>query len=327
MKSQNLAGLFMFFLVMWHGLAKSQHTSPQEYVELYKEWAIEEMARSGIPASIKLAQGMLESNNGNSTLAVRANNHFGIKCHDWKGKRLRHDDDKKNECFRKYKSVRDSYIDHTNFLMNGPRYSFLFTLDQTDYKGWAKGLKKAGYATSPKYASALIRIIEENELDRFDRGEVIRRITADKHTTEEVVDIDGFEIEIEHRKILMRNRIDYIVAKKGDTYQSLTREMEMMPYELAKYNEIQRNSALQEGQVLYLQPKRNKASVEFKHHTVEAGETMYEISQMYGIKLKKLYQLNLMNKGEEPRPGDELNLRKKKKLSDDPQAGDILQTP
>ena len=156
--------------------------------------------------------------------------------------------------------------------MNGPRYSSLFTLDQTDYKSWARGLKKAGYATSPTYASALIRIIEENELDRFDRGEVIRSISTDKRTTEELVDIDGFEIEIEHRRILMRNRIDYIVAKKGDTYQSLTRELEMMPYELAKYNEIQKNSALHEGQVLYLQPKRNRASVEFKHHTVDAAE-------------------------------------------------------
>jgi LysM repeat protein len=312
MKSQLLAGLPLSFLLLFPGMVNSQQNTRQEYIERYKDWAIEEMARSGIPASIKLAQGMLESNNGNSTLAVKANNHFGIKCHDWKGKRLRHDDDKKNECFRKYKTVRDSYIDHTNFLMNGPRYSYLFTLDQTDYKGWARGLKKAGYATSPTYASALIRIIEENELDRYDSGKVSRRKTTEAGIWEEIVDIDGFEIEIEHRKILMRNRIDYIIVKEGDTYQGLTRELEMMPYELAKYNEIPRNSALQQGQVLYLQPKRNKASVEFKFHLVEDGETMYEISQMYGIKLKKLYQLNLMNPGEEPQPGDEIQLRKKK---------------
>jgi hypothetical protein len=233
---------------------------------------------------------MLESNNGNSTLATRGNNHFGIKCHDWKGKRIRHNDDKRNECFRKYKSARDSYTDHTNFLMNGPRYSFLFELDQTDYKGWARGLKKAGYATSPSYASALIRIIEENELDHFDSGKVRRKKVDDTEAIAEVTDIDGFEIEIDHRKILMRNRIDYIIVKGEDTYHSLTRELDMMPYELAQYNEIPRDSKLKKGQVLYLQPKRGKASVEFSYHTVEAGETMYDISQMYGIKLKKLYQ-------------------------------------
>ena len=269
------------------------------------------MKRSGIPASITLAQGMLESNNGNSTLAIRGNNHFGIKCHDWRGKSIRHDDDKRNECFRKYKSARDSYIDHTNFLMNGPRYSFLFELDQTDYKAWARGLKKAGYATSPTYASALIRIIEENELNHFDSGKVRRRRADDTETIPEVTDIDGFEIEIDHRKILMRNRIDYIIVKEEDTYQSLTRELEMMSYELAQYNEIPKDSKLKKGQVLYLQPKRGKASVEFPYHTVEAGETMYEISQMYGIKLKKLYQMNLMNPGEEPEVNDEIHLHKK----------------
>jgi len=315
MKSQFLAGLFIVSYFVHPVHVKSQHTTRQEYIDLYKDWAIDEMERSGIPASIKLAQGMLESNNGNSTLAIKGNNHFGIKCHDWKGKHIRHDDDKKNECFRKYKSARDSYIDHTNFLMNGPRYSSLFELDQSDYKGWARGLKKAGYATSPSYASALIRIIEENELHHFDLGMGPRRRPDDTETIPELTDIDGFEIEIEHRKILMRNRIDYIIVKEEDTYQSLTRELELMPYELAKYNEIPKDSKLKKGQVLYLQPKRGKASVEFSFHTVEAGETMYDISQMYGIKLKKLYQLNLMNPGEEPAVGDEIHLRKKKKLS------------
>ncbi len=312
MRSQILASLFIIFSFIYPDQLKSQQTSRQEYIEQYRQWAMDEMKRSGIPSSITLAQAMLESNNGNSTLATKGNNHFGIKCHDWKGKSMRHDDDKRNECFRKYKSARDSYIDHTNFLMNGPRYSFLFELDQTDYKGWARGLKKAGYATSPTYASALIRIIEDNELDQYDSGKVRRRRVDDTEPIAEVTDIDGFEIEIDHRKILMRNRIDYIIVKKEDTYQSLTRELEMMSYELAQYNEIPRDSKLSKGQVLYLQPKRSKASVEFSYHTVEAGETMYEISQMYGIKLKKLYALNSMNPGEEPAVNDEVNLRKKK---------------
>jgi LysM repeat protein len=312
MKSQILTGLFIILTFIHPGKVTSQQITSKEYIDLYRDWAIEEMMRSGIPASITLAQGMLESNNGTSTLAIRGNNHFGIKCHDWKGKSIRQDDDKRNECFRKYKSARDSYIDHTNFLMNSPRYSILFELDQTDYKGWAKGLKKAGYATSPTYASALIRIIEENELHQFDSGKIRPRKTDDTGTIPEVTDIDGFEIEIDHRKILIRNRIDYIIVKTEDTYQSLTRELEMMPYELAQYNEIPRDSKLEKGQVLYLQPKRGKASVEFSYHTVEAGETMYDISQMYGIKLKKLYRLNLMTPGEEPVPGDEIHLRKKK---------------
>lgn len=312
MRSQILAGLFIIFSSIHPVQVKSQQTTRQGYIDQYRSWAIDEMKRSGIPASITLAQGMLESNNGNSTLATKGNNHFGIKCHDWKGKSMRHDDDKRNECFRKYKSARDSYIDHTNFLMNGPRYSFLFGLDQTDYKGWARGLKKAGYATSPTYASALIRIIEDNELDQYDSGKVRRRKVDDTEPMAEVTDIDGFEIEIDHRKILVRNRIDYIIVKSEDTYQSLTRELELMSYELAQYNEIQKNSKLEKGQVLYLQPKRGKASVEFSYHTVEAGETMYDISQMYGIKLKKLYQLNLMSPGEEPEVNDEIHLRKKK---------------
>ncbi len=313
MKSQFLGSLFIVFSLVQPANIKSQHTSRQEYIDLYKDWAIGEMERSGIPASIKLAQGMLESNNGNSTLAIKGNNHFGIKCHDWKGKSIRHDDDEKNECFRKYKSASDSYIDHTNFLMNAPRYSFLFELDQTDYKGWARGLKKAGYATSPSYASALIRIIEENDLHRFDLASGPRTRPDYRETVPELTDIDGFEVEIEHRKILIRNRVDYIIVKEEDTYQSLTEELDLMPFELAKYNEIPKDSKLEKGQVLYLQPKRSKASVEYSFHTVETGETMYDISQMYGIRLKKLYQLNLMNPGDEPELGDEINLRKKKK--------------
>lgn len=309
----------MSFLVFQVFTAHAQDWTCEEYIGMYKDQAIDEMKRSGIPASITLAQGLLESDNGNSTLATRGNNHFGIKCHGWKGKKINHDDDKRNECFRKYKSARESYTDHTDFLMNSPRYSFLFELDQTDYKHWAKGLKKAGYATSPKYADLLIRIIEENELDRYDKG---KRRPGEKETQPQVLaDIDDLEVAIAHRKILVRNRINYIIVKEGDTYQSLNGELGMMPFELAKYNGIPRDSNLERGQVLYLQPKRSKASVEFRFHTVEEGETMYQISQMYGIKLKKLLRKNLMQPGEEPEPGDIIHLRRKKQpveLEDSP---------
>jgi LysM repeat protein len=281
---------------------------------MYSKWAVREMNRSGIPASITLAQGILESNNGNSTLATKGNNHFGIKCHNWKGKKIIHDDDKKNECFRKYKSAEESYVDHTDFLMGSPRYSFLFELDQTDYEGWAKGLKKAGYATAPRYADMLIKIIEENDLDDYDSGKRRPQVT-DVGDTQELGDVDDFEIEM-GRHVLVRNRINYIIVKEGDTYQSINKEFDMLPFELAKYNEIPRDSKLTEGQVLYLQPKRNKASVEYRFHTVEEGETMYAISQMYGIKLRKLLQKNLMSEGDEPEPGDTIFLRKKKEALD-----------
>lgn len=290
--------------------AEAQKFTREEYILAHRRWAVDEMMRSGIPASITLAQGLLESDNGNSTLAVRANNHFGIKCHGWKGKKIYHDDDEKDECFRRYKSAHESYIDHTDFLMNSPRYSSLFELEHTDYTGWARGLKRAGYATAPQYANLLIRIIEENELDQLDEG---RRIRPGREGEPVIADIDEFEIAIEHRKILVRNRIEYIIVKVGDTYQTLTEELDLMPFELARYNEIERGAALFHGQELYLQPKRAKASVEFKTHTVEEGETMYRISQMYGIKLKKLYQKNLMEEGAEPEPGTVLSLRKKLK--------------
>lgn len=298
----------------------AQDWTREEYIEMYAELAVEEMLRSGIPASITLAQGMLESDNGNSTLATRGNNHFGIKCHGWKGKKIIHDDDERNECFRKYKSPRESFADHTDFLMNSPRYSTLFELDMTDYKGWAKGLKKAGYATSPKYAGLLIGIIEENGLYQFDTGK--RRPVLSEGGELELADIDNLEIEIGKRRILVRNRINYIVVKEGDTYQSLNKELDLMPFELAKYNEIPRDSKLKPGHVLYLQPKRNKASVEYRFHTVEEGETMYQISQMYGIKLRKLLQKNLMQPGEEPDPGDILHLRRKKEVPAEPSLPD-----
>jgi len=307
-KRLQLAGLMIFCSMF--SLAAQQMTR-EEYIDSYKDLAIKEMKRSGIPASITLAQGILESNSGNSRLAVKGNNHFGIKCHGWKGRKIYHDDDERNECFRKYKTAYDSYVDHTDFLMNSPRYQSLFYLDQTDYRGWARGLKKAGYATSPKYASLLIKMIEENELHQYDE---LQRRKKPGHD-EELADIDeeDFEVVEPHRKILVRNRINYILAKEGDTYQSITEEMEMMPFELARYNEFQRDSRIAPGQLIYLQPKRRKASVEFRYHTVEEGENMYKISQMYGIKLKHLYRLNLIARGEQPEVGEILNLRKAKK--------------
>lgn len=322
---------FVLAIATFGSMAQSGNKiTREEYIRTYKDIAINEMNRSGIPASISLAQGMLESDNGNSRLAREANNHFGIKCHEWTGKKIYHDDDEKGECFRKYNSVEDSYKDHTDFLMNGSRYVFLFYLDQIDYKRWARGLEKAGYATDRSYAGDLIRIIEENELYVFDKPQKRRRrkeqvpketyagtdsAVIDKLQTGQAESGSGkvTDIDISQRQILNRNRIDYIIVNKGDTYLGLSEEFKLLPFELARYNEIERNAPLDSGQVLYIQPKRNKASVEFKYHTVKEGETMYQISQMYGIKLHKLYQKNLMKEGTEPSPGDVISLRKQKK--------------
>lgn len=292
----------------------------KDYIERYKDLAIVEMQRSRIPASITLAQALLESDNGNSTLARKANNHFGIKCHsNWKGPKVHHDDDRRGECFRKYKTVYESYADHSDFIVRGARYAFLFELSPTDYKSWAKGLQKAGYATSRTYASMLIRIIEDNQLYVFDQGGTLTfEEPVNEADSEEVVlgDVDNFQIYPNKHRVYSKNRIDYIIVKKGDTFKSITEELGMLPWELYKYNEIDEGAKLVEGQILYVQPKRNKAEHGFDFHTVQEGETMYSISQMYGIKLTKLYEKNLMEEGTEPEVGQKLWLRKIKEHSD-----------
>lgn len=285
----------------------------QTYIEQYSNLAIAEMKRSGVPASITLAQALLESDNGNSRLARKANNHFGIKCHDWTGPRIYHDDDRRGECFRKYKDVYESYKDHSDFLVNTSRYDFLFELKPDDYVRWAKGLKKAGYATSRTYADLLIKIIEDNQLYRFDS----KRYTADNTQAEPSFagNVNDYRIHIgSKRTIHSRNRIDYVIVREGDTFESLNQELELLPWELTKYNELTEESELIPGQVLYLQPKRNKAERGKDFHIVKEAESMYDIAQEYGIKLNKLYERNNMSMDQEPETGEKILLRGKKKV-------------
>lgn len=277
----------------------------EEYIEKYKKIAVEEMKRSGIPASITLAQGMLESGNGNSTLARKANNHFGIKCHNWDGEKHYHDDDAKDECFRKYDSAEESYRDHTDFLMKTPRYRFLFEYRSDDYKSWAHGLQKAGYATSKTYASDLIRTIEENKLYIFDSGDYTRKVNLNRKDSDE-----DFTISLKKRKIYERNRIKYIIAQEGDNLVSLTKELDLFSWQLRKYNDLPEGYEVRPGEILYIQPKRNRAEVGYDFHIVKEGETMHAISQLYGIKLRKLYRRNHMEPGTEPVVGQKLWLRK-----------------
>lgn len=293
-------------------IVAQQRISREEYIARYSHIAINNMKQYGVPASITLAQAMLESDNGNSTLAVKAQNHFGIKCHkDWTGETIYHDDDRKGECFRKYKNPEQSFNDHSLFLRGGKRYAFLFELNPTDYMAWAHGLKKAGYATNPKYADMLIKIIEENELYRYDQGVDVSIRPPKPNLT----DWDKYEIDIyKTRKVFIRNRVKYIVVRDGETIESLARDLDLMPWQLYRYNELTRDSILRPGQELYIQPKRWRADRSNPVHIVEQGETMYKISQVYGVKLKSLYRKNRMKPGDEPEVGQLIYLRKRKPL-------------
>ena len=281
------------------------------YISAYSELAMKEMARVGIPASITLSQACLESNNGNSSLAVKANNHFGIKCHDWTGRKVYHDDDARKECFRSYPSPYESYRDHSQFMTTRSRYASLFELKPNDYRGWAKGLKKAGYATASDYAKLLIRIIEENELYRFDVLVLEGGIGMGTDSTSLVADHDYHT----SRTVLMNNKIEYILVEPGDTPESLRIEMDLYANEVYKYNNLYKGVRLEPGQIIYLQPKRRKAAKGNEIHIVEEDQTMYDVSQIYGVKLKHLYRMNLMTEGAQPLEGTEIHLRRKKRVS------------
>lgn len=276
--------------------------SREEYIQKYKDIAIREMLEFNIPASIKLAQGILESGDGNSPLAKYAKNHFGIKCHkEWDGPTFIQDDDEKNECFRKYSDVEESYRDHSLFLKGRKWYAELFDLKITDYKGWAYGLKKAGYATHPKYAELLIEIIEKNELYLFDKLDELPKSLHAKSS------ISSKKPERKNYEFSTKNNIRYIVAQKGDTYYKIAHRYEMGLWQIYKYNDLEKSDICKEGELIYLQPKRRKGDV--ATHTITKGETMRSISQMHGIKLKRLYKLNNLPFDYQPKIGDVLKLK------------------
>jgi LysM repeat protein len=313
-------GLFLFSVAD----LTAQKITAEKYIETYKDLAVSEMKRSGIPASITLAQGMLESGNGNSRLATVANNHFGIKCHGWEGQEIYHNDDRKGECFRHYKSANESYLDHTDFLMTRSRYAFLFEYKSDDYKGWATGLRKAGYATDPNYPKLLINLIERYNLHQYDTDVVVNNKSAGKKKTASsspaskgktsgTGNIDNFSISLDAYTVKQNNNTEYIIARGGDTYASLSKDLNLMPWQLPKYNEVHASAPISEGQIIYLQPKRRKAESGKEKHTVQEGETMYDISQKYAVRLSRLYKLNGMPEGKEPLAGETVNLRKKRK--------------
>ena len=277
-------------LVISTNSAFGQEISRKEYIEKYSSLAVKQMHQYKIPASITLAQGILESNNGNSRLATKANNHFGIKCHGWEGKKIFADDDKKNECFRNYKNVLESFVDHSLFLNKYSRYEFLFDYKITDYKSWAKGLKKAGYATNNKYPELLIKIIEENKLYQFDSKKIDKNLISGK------------------RNIYMHpNKIKYVISKNQETYKTIANSLNIKLKQILKYNDDNNQSVLNVGTKVFIQPKRNRSKQRI--HVVNNGEDLRTISQTYGVKMKSLKKRNQLILKNSLNNGDKLRLR------------------
>lgn len=308
-----------------------------KYIETYKEMAIDQMRRHNVPASITLAQGILESAAGQSYLATAANNHFGIKTGStWSGPWVTKDDDSSQEKFRKYSSPEESYEDHSLFL-HKQRYAALFDLDPTDYRGWAYGLKAASYATNPKYPSLLIELIEDYNLAQYDYTD---RQTGNSHNTLGTVLVNNVPLATDGDGILtyvtedydpeygytsstnnkhyrtithvphICNDVVFVVANEGDSYESIAYEMGIDPAKVRKYNEVSTFHTTKKGDIVYLHPKKNHVAYRIRgaFHKIERGESMHSISQRYGIKLNNLYRWNNLHGTYQATVGDLLRL-------------------
>ena len=306
----------------------------EEYISRYMPIAIAHMERYGIPASITMAQGILESDCGNSLLSMKSNNHFGIKCkRNWTGDKVYHDDDAKGECFRSYPSVEASYRDHAEFLDSQPRYDSLFAYSSDDYKSWARGLKAAGYATAPDYAQRLIRIIEENQLYLLDRpdGERLyasrmgRKVTdpegwfADQSSVEPVsgsssaIDPDNYRVTINAHNgynVYATNGVHYVLAKEGDTFENIGRKFRLSPRNLRKFNDLKDKKAQPvPGEAVYIERKRKRWEGNSRHHICRQGETAYSVGQSYAIRTRSIEKLNKLRKDEELAAGREIRIK------------------
>lgn len=262
--------------------------SKKEYVEKWRTTSVQQMIQFKIPASITLAQAILESGSGNSELARKGNNHFGIKCHDWTGSTMFMDDDQKGECFRVYTSADESYVDHSEFLVNKKRYQNLFNLEQTDYEGWAKGLKEAGYATNPKYAQLLIDLIKDLKLDELDKLGIQNNVATPSLTSV----INSSAIQQKRQVRNHENKVKYIVAQRGDTYYRISKEFGVALWQLYKYNDFgSKKDVLEEGDLVYIQPKRHKSKR--KSITITEPITVNELAQIEAV-----YSTSIMRKND-----------------------------
>ena len=303
----------------------AQRITPEEYIQTYKDIAMREMRDHKIPASITLAQGLLESGAGNSALAREAKNHFGIKCHKgWTGKTYYMDDDAKDECFRKYKNAEESFRDHSEFLRGRSRYAALFDLEITDYRGWAKGLKAAGYATNPKYAQLLIDRIELYDLTKYDK--IALGLMADDNQLPDIAPEDellelaysptnraAFELvdmTADKRFIYENNGVRFVYAKEGETPEQLAKEFGVKFKKFCDYNLLKRPDEMvfHSGDVVYLAKLKNK-NWKAKKHTVEEGETLRDIGLRYAVKPNRILKMNGLKEGERVSKGQVLWLR------------------
>ena len=306
---QTLLTLILLLCSAWLP-AVAQNSLYEQYINRYSSMAVDQMNRYRIPASITLAQGLLESSAGTSRLARQGNNHFGIKCGgSWRGRYMLVNDDAPNERFRVYSSVRESYEDHSRFLTENRRYAGLFRLSTTDYKGWAPGLKSAGYATNPRYASLLINVIEKYDLTRFDQGRgrshTSRRSRHAQESMQVLKQLTG------SHPIRKQNGQYYIVAQEGDTYKKLAKLTHQRQRKLSRYNDADKYMELHAGDIVYLGSKKKKAdkALGTRVHTMQAGETLYQISQKYGIKLASLCKMNPISPDYRFREGDQIRIR------------------
>ena len=302
-------------------LAMSAGNTPQDrYIERYSDIAVSEMQRTGVPASVTLAQGMLESGCGQSTLTIATNNHFGIKCHkDWKGGKYFHDDDKKNECFRVYENPEESFRDHSDFLRYQDRYKPLFDLATTDYKGWATGLKAAGYATDPEYASKLVKYIEDYRLYRFDTGVTVEpeaplelekprpaRTAPSSRAERKYDETVKFSLS---SPIMETNGVCFVYAVAGDTYESIAAANNLFRKEIRLFNEVGPEVQPEVGEVVYLQRKKARAAKGIDKYVVSGeGETLHSICQRFAVREKAIRKLNKFDKEYQPGEGDTIVL-------------------
>lgn len=315
--------LVLFFLCLIKTGLAQQNETVRQYINTYKDLAMAEMKRTGVPASIKLAQGIHETMAGTSVLVLKSNNHFGIKCKTgWTGESVSHDDDARGECFRKYPTAEDSYRDHSNFLKNSPRYAGLFQLDPTDYAGWANGLKKAGYATNPKYPVVLIKLIEDYQLQEYSLlalGKPAMDTTISSRKDTAVTKVGGFKPMSEVFPVTKKtnyptgefkiNDTRVVYAKKGVSFLSIAQQYNVPLARLFEFNELKQAETLAEDQLIFLQRKRKTGQGEY--YKVQPGETLYVIAQQEGIRLESLCELNLLHPEERPAPGEKLSLSKK----------------
>lgn len=314
-------GIPLFFCMLTN-LVYAQELSPQAYISTYKDLAIKEMKRSGIPASITLAQGLLETESGNSPLVKKSNNHFGIKCKsNWTGQSVSHTDDAPNECFRKYASPEESYADHSDFLRNSSRYASLFSLSPDDYKGWAYGLKKAGYATNPRYPQILINHIEKYNLQQFDDTAYVPLPPdmAKQLPTETATPVKEISSPPVMKTVIIRkdarllsgnmkfNGIKALFAPRGASLLAIATANDLPLAKLLEYNDLKSDGLLTQEQVIYLDKKAKQSNKD--HYISLQNETLYNVSQNFGIQLTYLVQYNNMPETAKVKKGQKILLK------------------